>query len=123
MNKSIFAAALLFAATPVVLTSCSKSPVDQEIALMNELSDIMENTTAENASAMLERLATLEGRATELAAALKAVNKEDVPPETQAEGMKAFARFMNAGQKLDTVDSDAAREVAKKVGSIMNKLN
>lgn len=100
MNHTFTYSALLLAAVPVVLTSCSKkSPEEQMIDVMREITAVYEQTTPHNAEAMLKKLAALDILAKE---AVKAQREEPITdPARQQKILGVFTKMVEAAGKLD----------------------
>lgn len=120
MNKSAFTAILPLVATVTILSSCSQSPVDQGISLMEDIASILENTTTENADAMIKKISGLESRARGVAAVIETLDKDDIPKEKELEIQKALGHLMEARYKLgQTVDAKTQSRMDQAIDHIL----
>lgn len=116
-RTTTLAAALLFAATPMVLTSCSKSPIQKAISVMDEVVEILNDTTADNVDKQIAKLDALKSDAKKVGEALNkmADKKTDMDDDTkkQLEGIFMYAiKIDQAGNELR---KRVGREIASKV--------
>lgn len=125
MNKTAYMAALLFAATPVLLVSCSNSPEAKRTAMVEKLTDILGKTTVENSGEMLAKLNALENDAKEIAASLKNLGPEAASPGEQKDALRAISEFMQAADKLEAsaAHSESVIKVLEKAADIFFILN
>lgn len=61
MKNHVFATALLFAATPMVLTSCSqKDPYERQLDAYDKVAEILTEVTPDNVDSMVKELEAIE---------------------------------------------------------------
>ena len=71
MNSNIITAALLFAATPIVLTACTqKDPQERLVEILEEMNEIMTKATPENVDDMIKKVKGMQKEAQEIKTAI-----------------------------------------------------
>ena len=71
MNNNIITAALLFSATPIVLTACTqKDPQERLVEIFEEMNEIMTKATPENVDDMIKKVKGMQEEAQEIKIAI-----------------------------------------------------
>lgn len=108
----------------LTLSSCSKSTAEKQMDVVEELCTILDNTTAENADAMVEKLTKLEAKAKEINEAKKPDEKPTAEEKERAKELakKAFGSLIKLGVQAQGKDADKFDRVGNKAGAVMRAL-
>ena len=114
-RTTTLAAALLFAATPMVLTSCSKSPIQKATSLIDEATEILNDTTADNIDKQIAKMDALMSDAKKVGEAYLKMAKETSKEDRNNEELKKQGmEMLLAGDKC----AKAENALRKRVGSV-----
>lgn len=126
MKNHIFAAALLFAATPMVLTSCSKkNPYERQLDAYDKVAEILVEVTPDNADSMVKKLEAIEEDIPGIMADMKDAPKPD--KELMKRGGSVLKKVLGAGiaHKMKwrkAEDREKLRAFDAKMKEVMTKL-
>lgn len=132
MNKMTVSAALLLAACPVALTSCSRSAADVEmdmISAVEDLSAVLAEATPDHLDTTLNRVEAIGRRIQKLREEEKTYAREEIDrvlgEESCVQRMRqALSAYLAAAGKFDTMarslpDATVAQQICDKVRDIM----
>ena len=123
MNSNIITAALLFAATPIVLTACTqKDPQERLVEILEEMNEIMTKATPENVDDMIEKVKGMQEEAQEIKIAIG--DKKLPDGELKKRGRDAAMKFLGLaigyGMKWEkSKDSEKMKVLMDEIGKVI----
>ena len=107
----------------MALTSCSKSPEEKLVSVLDEMTEILNDTTADNIDKQTAKLEDLKSDAKKVGEALAKLSKEDSATELNGKQFEEIGNALKKNQKavtalIDRVGSNNAAKLSKTAAEV-----